>query len=269
MSNYKIGFIGSGKMASAIAAGVVNKNIFSSNEILASDISEGSLKAFKNACGADTCSDNEKVISECQTIILAVKPQVAEAVCATLNLPEGSHIISIAAGLKMDSLKEWLKTDKITRVMPNTPLMVGMGASAYCCSESITSEEQELVEKIFGSAGIIHKVEENDIDAVTGVSGSGPAYVFEFIQALANAGVENDLSPEASLELAVQTVAGAAKMVARKMGTPDELRDAVTSPNGTTYAALQVMKENGFRKLISDSVDAAVKRSIELGMGKK
>ena len=252
-------------MATAIAAGIVNKNIFSSQEILASDISEDSLKAFSKACGADTCTDNSKVTSECQTIILAVKPQVAESVCSSLNLPENAHIISIAAGLKIASLQKWLKTDKITRVMPNTPLMVGKGASAYCCSAAISSDEQELVEKIFGSAGIIHKVEEKDIDAVTGVSGSGPAYVFEFIQALTNAGIENDLSPEASLELAVQTVAGAAEMVARKMGTPDELRDAVTSPNGTTYAALQVMKQKNFRQLISDSVDAAVKRSIELG----
>ena len=256
-------------MASAIAAGIVNKNIFASNEILASDISEDSLKAFNQSCGADTCSDNDKVINECQTIILAVKPQVAETVCENLNVPESSHIISIAAGLKMNSLQEWLKTKKITRVMPNTPLMVGKGASAYCCSEAISTGEQELVENIFGSAGIIHKVEEKDIDAVTGVSGSGPAYVFEFIQALTNAGIENELSPEASLELAVQTVAGAAEMVARKMGSPDELRDAVTSPNGTTYAALQVMKQNNFRKLISDSVGAAVKRSIELGNGKK
>ena len=267
MSTYKVGFIGSGKMATAIAAGIVNKNIFASHEILASDISSDSLKAFSQACGADTCSDNDKVIRECQTIILAVKPQVAEAVCSELSLAPNSHIISIAAGLKMASLQKWLKTDKITRVMPNTPLMVGKGASAYCCSESISNEEQQLVETIFGSAGIIHKVEEKDIDAVTGVSGSGPAYVFEFIQALTNAGIENDLSPETSLELAVQTVAGAAEMVARKMGTPDELRDAVTSPNGTTYAALQVMKQQNFRKLISDSVDAAVKRSIELGNG--
>ena len=269
MSNYKIGFIGSGKMASAIAAGVVNKNIFSADEILASDISEDSLKYFQEACGADICTDNSKVINECQTIILAVKPQVAEAVSSQLTVKENSHIISIAAGLKIASLSDWLKTDKITRVMPNTPLMVGRGASAYCCSDSISKDEQLLVEKIFGSAGIIHKVEENDIDAVTGVSGSGPAYVFEFIQALTNAGIENKLSPETALDLAVQTVAGAAEMVAQKMGTPDELRDAVTSPNGTTYAALQVMKKNDFRQLISDSVDAAVKRSIELGMGKK
>lgn len=269
MSKYKIGFIGSGKMASAIAAGIVNKNIFSPDEILASDISEDSLKAFSAASGADTCSDNEKVINECRTIILAVKPQVAEAVCASLNVPASTHVISIAAGLKTATLQEWLKSKKITRVMPNTPLMVGKGASAYCCASSIDAEEQQLVEKIFGSAGIIHKVEEKDIDAVTGVSGSGPAYVFEFIQALCNAGTENGLSEEVSLELAVQTVAGAAEMVYRKMGTPDELRDAVTSPNGTTYAALQVMKQKSFRQLISDSVDAAVKRSIELGMGKK
>ena len=269
MSSYKIGFIGSGKMATAIAAGVVNKNIFSPDQILASDISLESLSAFNKACSGDTCSDNDKVVNECPVIILAIKPQVAETVCSTLNLPADTHIISIAAGLKIDSLKKWLKTDRVTRVMPNTPLMVGKGASAYCCSPAISEEEQQMVEKIFGSAGIIHRVQEKDIDAVTGVSGSGPAYVFEFIQALADAGVANGLSPEAALELAVQTVSGAAEMVALKMGTPDELRDAVTSPNGTTYAALQVFKQKEFRKLIDDAVDAAVQRSIELGNGKK
>ena len=184
-----------------------------------------------------------------------------------MTVPQDTHIISIAAGLKIETLSKWLNSRLITRVMPNTPLMVGKGASAYCCSESVSSEKKELVEKIFGSAGIIHRVTESDIDTVTGVSGSGPAYVFEFIQSLADAGVENGLSLETSLQLAVQTVAGAAEMVALEMGTPDELRDAVTSPNGTTYAALQILKENDFRNLISKTVDAAVKRSIELGKG--
>ena len=265
MKQFKVGFIGSGKMATAIAAGIVNKKIYSGEQIIASDISEESLKSFSSACGAVTCSDNNKIISEAETVILAVKPQIAEKVCSVLEVPEDTHIISIAAGLKISTLSTWLKTDKITRVMPNTPLMVGKGASAYCSADAVSTEEKNLVENIFGSAGIIHKVEERDIDAVTGVSGSGPAYVFEFIQSLTNAGIENGLSETASLELAVQTVAGAADMVSRKMGTPDELRDAVTSPNGTTYAALQVLKENEFRNLISKAVDAAVKRSIELG----
>lgn len=269
MSTFKIGFIGSGKMATAIAAGIVNKDIFSPSEIMASDVSEISLGGFKASCGGYTCTDNNRVVNECSTVVLAVKPQVAEAVCSTLEIPEGTHIISIAAGLKIETLKSWLKSEKITRVMPNTPLMVGKGASAYCSSSGVTESEKELVESVFGSAGVIHEVEEKDIDAVTGVSGSGPAYVYEFIQALTDAGIANGLSHETSLDLAVQTVAGAAEMVAKNMGTPDELRDAVTSPNGTTYAALQVLKQKEFRKVIGDAVDAAVNRSIELGMGKK
>ena len=217
MKKYKLGFIGSGKMATAIAAGVVNNNIYSADEIIASDISEDSLKEFSDKCGAITSTDNNLVTEQSETVILAVKPQVAQAVCKDLNLDDTTHIISIAAGLKVSTLQEWLKTEKVTRVMPNTPLMVGLGASAYCSSDSVTDSEKQEVENIFGSAGIIYKVEEADIDTVTGVSGSGPAYVFEFIQSLTEAGIENGLSEEASLELAVQTVAGAAEMVKHKM----------------------------------------------------
>ncbi|MCH2207431.1 MAG: pyrroline-5-carboxylate reductase [Lentisphaerales bacterium] len=265
MSNYKIGFIGSGKMATAIAAGLVNQKVFQASEVIASDISEESLKYFSEKCGADTCTDNAKVVAEASTVILAVKPQMAEVVCADLEISPETHVISIAAGLKIASLDKWLNTKKITRVMPNTPLMVGMGASAYCCSGAVSSEEKHLVESIFGCAGVIKAVEEKDIDAVTGVSGSGPAYVFEFIEALALAGEKNGLDYETSLSLATQTVAGAAEMISQKMGSPDELRNAVTSPNGTTYAALQDMKAKNFRNMVNSAVDAAVTRSIELG----
>lgn len=269
MSGYKIGFIGSGKMATAIATGIVNKDIFSASEILAADISQESLNLFKQACGADVCADNNRVVKQCPIVVLAIKPQVAQAVCSDLQVPPGIHVISIAAGLEISTLKKWLHTEKITRVMPNTPLMVGKGAAAYSSSTAVGEHEKKIVEDIFGSAGLIRQVAEEDINSVNGVSGSGPAYVYEFIQALADAGVAHKLSPEFSLELAVQTVAGAAEMLARKMGSPDELRDAVTSPNGTTYAALQVFKQHEFRQLIGHAVDAAVKRSVELGSGKK
>jgi pyrroline-5-carboxylate reductase len=265
MNKYQIGFIGAGKMATAIAAGLIKKGLYQADAVIASDISDASRSYFSSKTGGVTCENNEQITADCATIILAVKPQVASEVCSKLNLKPGTHVISIAAGLKLASLKKWLKTDKITRVMPNTPLMVGKGASAYCVAEGVTDSEKETVEKIFGCAGIIYPVSENDIDAVTGLSGSGPAYVFEFIQALCEAGKENGLDDETSLQLAVQTVAGAAEMLVMNMGTPDELRDAVTSPNGTTYAALQVMKKENFRGLISKSIKAAVDRSIELG----
>jgi pyrroline-5-carboxylate reductase len=265
MSNYKLGFIGAGKMATAIAAGIVNQKALSSKEIIASSRSEESLKHFVEKCGAETSQSNAVVLKEASTVIIGVKPQMIEGVCAELNIDDSTHVISIAAGVKMSSLMKWLKTDKITRVMPNTPLMVGLGASAYCCAPGVTDAEKQTVETLFGCAGIIKAVEENDIDAVTGVSGSGPAYVFEFIEAMALAGEKNGLNYETSLDLAVQTVTGAAKMVSAKMGTPDELRTAVTSPNGTTYAALQVMKAKNFRDLMGSAIDAAVERSIELG----
>ncbi len=147
--------------------------------------------------------------------------------------------------------------------------MVGKGASAYCVSEGTNENDKILVEKIFGSAGVIHQVREEQIDAVTGLSGSGPAYVFEFIQALIEAGIKQGLEKDVAEALAVQTVVGAAEMVAKKLGTPEQLRDAVTSPNGTTYAALQVLKNKEFKLLVDHAVEAAVKRSVELGLGKK
>ena len=148
MKQFKIGFIGSGKMATAIAAGVVNKGIYSGSKIIASDISEKSLHEFSVQCGAETSTDNNRVISESETVILAVKPQVAHNVCSQLSADYDTHIISIAAGLKIETLQDWLKTEKITRVMPNTPLMVGKGASAYCSAPAVNDSEMTEVEKI-------------------------------------------------------------------------------------------------------------------------
>jgi len=265
MKQFQLGFIGCGKMATAIASGIVSQKLFAADQIIASATTDATLKAFNEACGAHTSKDNNRIASEARIIILGVKPQKAEEVCLKLEIPADAHVISIAAGLKVATLKKWLKHDKISRVMPNTPLMVGIGASAYCSDPSVSLEEQQEIETVFGCAGIIHKVEENDIDAVTGVSGSGPAYVFEFIQALANAGSAHGLDADISLDLAVQTVAGAAQMLRDGRGTPEELRNAVTSPNGTTYAALENLKSNNFRRIISSGVDACVARSIELG----
>ena len=149
--------------------------------------------------------------------------------------------------------------------MPNTPALVSKGAAVYACSGGVTADDRALVERIFGAVGIVMEMDESKLDAVTGLSGSGPAYVFEMIQAMVDGAEVVGLAPEAALALTVETVAGAAEMVARKMGTPDELRTAVTSPGGTTAAGLAVLEDAEFRDIIKRVIQAASERSAELG----
>ena len=262
----KILFIGAGKMATALAAGIVKHNIHPASELLAVDVYAPAREAFTKTTGIQCVENAADHVKEAETILLAVKPQVApEAVAALPPLREGTLVISICAGIPLAKLSSWFHTEKIIRVMPNTPLMVGKGASCFAAGPQATAEDAAFAKRLLGTAGIAFQVAEGQLDAVTGLSGSGPAYVFELAKAMALAGENVGLAPEMSLELTIQTIAGAAEMLARKLGTPDSLRDAVTSPNGTTAAGLAVMKEADFRKIISDTVLAATRRSTELG----
>jgi len=195
-------------------------------------------------------------------------PQVAAEVVRPLrDLCAGKLIVSIAAGIPLRRLCDWFGTDRVIRTMPNTPLMVGKGATVMTCAAGATPADRESVRRIFTSVGIVHELPEELIDAVTALSGSGPAYVFEMIQGLVDAGVAAGLPPAVALDLMAQTVAGAAEMVQRRLGTPDELRQAVTSPAGTTAAALKVAADRHFRQLLGDMFTAARRRSEELGRG--
>ena len=259
-------FIGSGKMGTALASALVQSGMAAAADVKAVDPLEAARIAFTKATGIECLENAQDALKGADVVVLAVKPQVAENVVRSLpRMGSSVLVISICAGIPIARLAEWFGSRRIIRVMPNTPLMVGRGASAFAPGEEATEEDSRLAQELLSKSGIAVRVEEAQLDAVTGLSGSGPAYVFELAKAMALAGEHVGLAPELSLALTIQTIAGAAEMLARRTGTPDELRDAVTSPNGTTYAGLQIMAKHDFRKIIQDTVDAATKRSIELG----
>lgn len=266
MKNKKILFIGAGKMATAIAAGMV-ANGFDTDKISAYDISEDAAENFTRVVGAKAVTSNLKeLLQNADILILAVKPQHIEAaVPDTPGLYANKLIISIAAGVKISTIRQLCGATRVVRVMPNTPAVVGAAASAWCASAEITNEDSELVEKILKSVGIACKVDEKLMDAVTGVSGSGPAYVFDFIQALADGGVNAGLPRGLANDLAAQTVLGAAKLVLESGRHPAVLRDEVTSPGGTTAKALAVFEKKGMKGTVIEAVLAAAARSAELG----
>ena len=257
-------FIGAGKMASAITGGMV-ENGFSTDNIAAYDVNQAAVKNFTATTGVTADTEHpEQMVARADIIIIAVKPQIIKSALTVLPLNDKT-IISIAAGVTLAALAEITGSSKIIRVMPNTPALVGQGISAWCASDAVNEKETNAVELILDTVGKVCKVDEKMMDAVTGLSGSGPAYVFDFIQALADGGVKAGLPREIAMILAGQTVAGAAAMVIESSEHPAVLRDMVTSPGGTTAAALAVLERKAFKGIVSDAVNAAAERSAELG----
>ncbi|MDD5729172.1 MAG: pyrroline-5-carboxylate reductase [Victivallales bacterium] len=266
MNSLNILFIGAGKMATAIAAGMV-ANGFKAAQITAYDISEDAAGNFARTVGARTETGNpENLLQNADVLILAVKPQqLSEAVGAGSGEYADKLVISIAAGVKMSTIRELCGAVRVIRVMPNTPALVGAAASAWCASPEVKADDIKITEKILQSVGIACRVDEKLMDAVTGVSGSGPAYVLDFIQALADGGVNAGLPRELANKLAAQTVLGTARLLLESGRHPAVLRDEVTSPGGTTAKALAVLEKSGMKGMLIEAVLAAVKRSAELG----
>ena len=272
----KLFVIGAGKMGGAIAGGLVSGKVFSSDEVAAFDVSEAAAKNFSQrvGCGAYSSADAAATaFAEAPTVLLAVKPQVLTPALemwknAASPLSE-KLVVSIVAGVPIARLAREIGGERIVRVMPNTPALVGAGAAAYAPGAGAGEEDATLVEKILSAVGMARRMKESDLDAVTALSGSGPAYVFAFIQALADGGVAEGLSREAALALAVQTVRGSAEMAARSGEHPAVLKDAVTSPGGTTIRALEVLEDRGFSGAVIQAVRAAAARSRELGGAKQ
>ncbi len=264
-------FIGAGKMATAIAGGAVKSGLYKAKELLAYDISAEAAKAFTGATGVRCVTGNpaaavKEAVKKAAAVLLAVKPQQFAAAAEELKgALDGKTVISIIAGMPLAKLQEATGAERIIRVMPNTPALVKCGAAAYAPAEKAEKADCELTEKIFGAVGTVIRVNEKDLDAVTALSGSGPAYVFLFIQALADGGVAAGLPRKAALELALQTVTGAAAMARNTGMHPAELKDMVTSPGGTTAAALRVLENRAFTGAVTDAVLAARDRSEELG----
>lgn len=262
--NSKIAFLGAGRMATALAGGLTG-NGFPTDQIAAYDTDPKSAEKFKAATGAPAFTDSrEKLFDISDIIVIAVKPQYLKTALAGLKI-KSKLIISIVAGVKLATLHELTGSSRVIRVMPNTPALVRAGISAYSPSEQISRQDIENTEFILKSVGRCCRLEESLMDAVTGLSGSGPAYVFDFIQALADGGVKEGLPRNEAILLAAQTVAGAAQMVLQTGQHPAVLRDQVTSPGGTTASALAVLEKGAFRGLVADAVSAAAKRSAELG----
>lgn len=265
----KLALIGLGNMGQAILDGILNNNILNKAQITAADkkFSDPEFEMPEKYSGLEITGDNKEAVKKSDYIILAVKPQIIKSVLDDIKTAAHSKvIISIAAGVKTDLLQDYFGTDaKIIRVMPNTPALVAEAMSALYYSPSVEADERAFVEKIFNSFGEAVEVSEQDMDAVTGLSGSGPAYVYLFIEALADAGVLKGLSRENALKLAAQTVKGGAEMFLKTDKHPAELKDMVTSPAGTTIAGVAALEKNAFRSAVIEAVSAAAERSQELG----
>ncbi len=265
-----IGFLGAGQMATALAGGWIKAGLLDAASSRASDPVPEARARFLNATGISAVSDNRAVAEACQILILAVKPQVLATVLEQLRPAMSSRhlVISIAAGVSLQDLGDALGAGvRLLRVMPNTPCLVNASASGYTPAETATTEDEALVGRLFGAVGKAYRVSEAQLDAVTGLSGSGPAYVYAMIEAMADGGVRCGLPRGVAQALAAQTVLGAAKMVLETGQHPGALKDAVTSPGGTTIAGLQVLERAAFRSAFIDAVEAATRRAQELASG--
>jgi len=265
----KIGLIGAGRMATALGRGFVGAGLIPPGAILASDPQEATRTAFEHEVpGAKVVAENGPGFSPCDVVILAVKPQMMKTALDQVSrfVRSDALVVSIAAGVTIEKLAAgFAKGQRIIRVMPNTPCLIGRGASAYALGPAATAEDGKLVAQLLSAVGVAYEVPEPQLDAVTGLSGSGPAYVYTMIELLAEGGKQVGLPAELAAKLAVHTVAGAAEMVLATGETPAVLRDRVTSPNGTTLAGLAALDENAFDRAVIAAVRAATERSVELG----
>ncbi|KAM5550779.1 pyrroline-5-carboxylate reductase-like [Rosa sericea] len=262
---YKLGFIGAGKMAESIARGVVRSGILPPDRITTSHSSITRRKAFESF-GVHLLPRNDDVVEASDILIFSVKPQVVKDVVLQLRplLSTKKLLVSIAAGVKLKDLQDWAGHSRFIRVMPNTPSAVGVAASVLSLGGAATEQDGDLIAELFGSVGKIWKADEKLFDAITGLSGSGPAYIYLAIEALADGGVAAGLPRELALGLASQTVLGAASMATSSGKHPGQLKDDVTSPGGTTIAGIHELEKGGFRGILMNAVVAAARRSREL-----
>ncbi len=268
--NKGICFIGMGNMAEALLKGILEAKLYPKDRIIATDILEERLQYIKECYGIEVSEDNREGVKRSETIILAVKPQVMDAILAEIRgvVNDTKLIISIVAGVTLSRILSVLnKKARVIRAMPNTSVWVREGATAITPGIGVSSEDIETARKIFESVGKVVAVEERMMDAVTGLSGSGPAYIFLIIEALADGGVKMGLPREVALLLSVQTVLGSARMVIETREHPGRLKDMVASPGGTTIAGIHKLEEGRLRSVLIDAVEAATKRAYELGKG--
>jgi pyrroline-5-carboxylate reductase len=262
----KLAFLGSGKMGTALCQGIVTRGVCAAADITVSDpVPAATAAAAAAVPGLKIAATNEEAAHGADAVLLCVKPAGILPLIESLHALPSTLFISIAAGVTLPAMEAVAGHHRVVRVMPNTPALVGKGASAYAPGSKATAEDAALTEQLLGAVGVVTRVPEKLLDAVTGLSGSGPAYIYTVIEALSDAGVLEGLGREQSVQLAAQTVAGAAEMVLRTGLHPAVLRDQVTSPGGTTIAGLATLEEKGLRAALIAGVRSATRRAQELG----
>ena len=262
----KIAFLGAGRMASAIVDGLLGRNVCAPADLACNDGGDGTAQALSARTGIAAATGLEALVNAADTLVLACKPQQLAGLDARLaELSDGRLVLSILAGKRLARLAlTFPRARNLVRAMPNTPGQIGAGITAWCAFRPLAAADRATVDAILGALGQTVELAEPHLDAVTGLSGSGPAYVFEFAAALRDAGQAAGLPRETAWKLALATVLGSARLLARTGTEPEALRDQVTSPNGTTFAGLQRMAARDFRGLITETVLAATERSREL-----
>jgi len=266
----KIGLIGAGKMGTALVHGAVKSGAILPNNVLLADKFPETAELSANAIGGSIAESNTQVAEHADVIILATKPagicEVIEEISPILVSSPNTLLVSIAAGIKLDQLEASAPAHTpIIRTMPNTPVLVGTGACAYALGKNSTEQHSKIIESLLSSVCEMAQIEERLMDVITGLSGSGPAYVYSFIEALTESAIAEGLPTDIATRFAAQTLIGGAKMVLETGEHPADLRAAVCSPNGTTVAGLAAMEDAGFSQAAQAAVTAATKRSIELG----
>ncbi|GAB2267153.1 hypothetical protein Dimus_002138 [Dionaea muscipula] len=264
---FKLGFIGAGKLAESITRGVVSSGVLPPSRISTAHRGHDRRKVFQSI-GVTVFDHNHQVVEGSDVVIFSVKPQIVKNVVLQLRpLLQNKLLVSVAAGTKLKDLQEWAGHNRFVRVMPNTPSAVGNAASVICLGGAATEDDGELVAQLFGAVGKVWHADEKLFDAITGLSASGPAYIFLAIEALADGGVAAGLPRELASGLASQTVLGAASMVINTGKHPAQLKDEVASPGGTTIAGIHELEKGGFRSLLMNAVVSAAKRGQELSKG--
>jgi len=270
LDRLKIGVLGAGNMGEALISGLVKASLVEAKQLMASRRSEVALAYLADTYGIRTTTDNCELVLENDIIILAAKPQILPSILEDTELcfRPGQVVITVAAGISTAFVESWVKNDiPVIRVMPNTPALVGQAMSPYCLGRHGSAVQALVAAQIFSAVGVTTQVEEEMLDAITALSGSGPAYFFYLLEGLIEAGVSMGLPEHLSRALVRQTCYGAAKLVVETTRTPQQLRAQVTSPQGTTHAAISFLEQVSTKELIKQAVLKAKERAHELGAG--
>jgi len=264
----RLGFLGGGNMAAALIKGLLHGQVVPPERIMASDVKTERLEQLHAAHGIRTTLDNHALLRESDVVVLAVKPQVIDRVLSEVGsaVRADQLVVSVAAGVPIEALEGRLPAgSRIVRAMPNTPATVQAGATAIAGGAHAVADDLRVARELFEAVGRVVELDEGLLDAVTGLSGSGPAYVMLIIEALADGGVKVGLHRDTALLLAAQTVFGSAKLLLETGEHPGRLKDMVTSPGGTAIAGLHTLESGALRKTLIDAVESATRRSVELG----